>query len=58
MFKGAAPGEETGQAAAPTAPAQPAVEAKGTEGYTNIFAPQNLEGQVGVDSAESDKKNE
>ena len=22
--------------------------ARGTEGYTNIFAPQNLEGQVGV----------
>ena len=48
MFKGAAPGEETGQGAAPAAPAQPAVKAKGTEGYTNIFAPQNLEGQVGT----------
>ena len=48
MFKGAAPGEETGQGAAPTAPAQPAVKAKGTEGYTNIFAPQNLQEQAGT----------
>ena len=48
MFKGAAPGEQTGQGAAPAAPAQPAVKARGTEGYTNIFAPQNLEGQVGT----------
>ena len=53
MFKGAAPSEETGQGAAPAAPAapaQPAVKARGTEGYTNIFAPQNLEGQVGTDT--------
>ena len=47
MFKGAAPSEQTGQGAAPAAPAQPAVKAKGTEGYQSIFAPQNLEGQVG-----------
>ena len=52
MFKGAAPSEQTGQGAAPAAPAQPAVKARGTEGYTNIFAPQNLEGQIGTETGE------
>ena len=50
MFRGAAPSEEAGQGAAPAAPTEPDVKAKGTEGYTNIFAPQNLEGQVGTET--------
>lgn len=53
MFKRAAPGDETG-----TGPAQVGKElkAKGTEGYQSIFAPGNLEGQVGgeAEGAESD----
>ncbi len=44
MFQGAQPGAQA-PAPAPTAPKQ-GVEAKGTEGYQNIFAPGNLEGQV------------
>ncbi len=43
MFRRAPqPGSETG-----TGRAQPKIEAKGTEGYQSIFAPTNLEGQVG-----------
>jgi hypothetical protein len=42
MFKRAKPGQDTGSGAQ-----QPKVEAKGTEGYQSIFAPTNLEGQVG-----------
>jgi spermidine/putrescine transport system permease protein len=39
MFKGAAPGAQTG-----TGPATaPKVRAKGTEGYENVFSPSNLE---------------
>ena len=52
MFKGAAPGTETGTgAAAPAeaaAPAAPKVDAKGTEGYQGIFAPSNLQEQAGA----------
>ena len=48
MFRGAAPGEQTGQGTAPAAPDQADAPAKGTEGYSNIFAPQNLEGQAGT----------
>jgi hypothetical protein len=40
MFKGAAPGTETGTGGTETAPK---VRAKGTEGYSNVFAPSNLE---------------
>ena len=50
MFRGAAPGEQTGQQEA--APAQPEIKAKGTEGYQGIFAPQNLEGQAGTGTGE------
>ena len=32
--------------------------AKGTEGYQSIFAPRNLDWQVGVGDGESDRKNE
>ena len=46
MFKGAAPGTETGTGAA--APAAPKVDAKGTEGYQGIFAPSNLQEQAGT----------
>ena len=49
MFRGAAPSEQTGQGAAP---AQPDVEAKGTEGYQGIFAPSNLQEQAGAASGE------
>ena len=52
MFKGAAPGTETGTGAtAPAgaaAPAVPKVDAKGTEGYQGIFAPSNLQEQAGA----------
>ncbi len=44
MFQGAQPGAQA-PAPRPAAPTQ-GVEAKGTEGYQNIFAPGNLEGQV------------
>ena len=50
MFRGAAPGEQTGQQEA--APAQPEIKAKGTEGYQGIFAPRNLEGQAGTGTGE------
>ena len=53
MFKGAAPSEETGQGAAP---AQPEIEAKGTEGYQGIFAPGNLQEQAGTGSGETPQK--
>ena len=51
MFKGAAPGTQTTGPTAPagaTAPAAPKVDAKGTEGYQGIFAPQNLQEQAGA----------
>ena len=44
MFKQAQPTE---RAAEGSSPGQPAVQAPGTEGYQGIFAPSNLEGQVG-----------
>jgi spermidine/putrescine transport system permease protein len=52
MFKQAAPGDETGTKSGPA----PGFEAKGTEGYRNIFAPKNLEGQVGTEPAPEEKK--
>ena len=45
MFKGAAPGTETGTGAVPT---QPEIKAQGTEGYQGIFAPSNLQEQAGT----------
>jgi spermidine/putrescine transport system permease protein len=49
MFQSGAPGATPAPAAAPAAPK---VEAKGTEGYQGIFAPQNLQGQVESDADE------
>ncbi len=43
MFRGARPGAQP----APQAAQENEVQAKGTEGYQSIFAPGNLEGQVG-----------
>ena len=47
MFKKAAPSADTGTDAPTTT--QPKIDAKGTEGYNSIFAPQNLEDQVDSD---------
>ncbi len=55
MFQSAPqPGQSTsgGTGAAAT---KPKVKAKGTEGYQSIFAPSNLEGQVGGGKKEADK---
>jgi len=52
MFKGAAPSEETGVGEA----GAPKVEAKGTEGYRNIFAPSTLEGMAGQEGEEKKEK--
>ncbi len=50
MFRDARPGQQA--PAAPVAPAQADVPAApGTEGYQGIFAPSNLEGQVGTQPA-------
>jgi len=49
MFKGAAPGANTG----PGAASAPKVRAKGTEGYQNVFAPSNLE--EGSDAAKKEE---
>lgn len=54
MFKGAAPGAQT----APTAGQQPKTRAKGTEQYESIFAPGNLEGQVGSGQEEQQEQQE
>jgi len=43
MFRGAAPGKETGRGPVAT----PEVKARGTEGYQSIFAPSTLEGMAG-----------
>ncbi len=51
MFKNAAPSQDTSSDAGSTTQ-QPKIEAKGTEGYGNIFAPTNLEDQVDSDKAE------
>lgn len=50
MFKKAAPSLDSGSGAATTI--QPKIEAKSTEGYQSIFAPQNLEDQVDSDKKE------
>jgi spermidine/putrescine transport system permease protein len=44
MFEGARPGQTENDTTATTSEDKP--RAKGTEGYQNIFAPQNLEGQA------------
>ena len=49
MFKKAVPKFET-ETESSTTTTQPKIEAKGTEGYQNIFAPSNLEDQVDSDS--------
>jgi spermidine/putrescine transport system permease protein len=54
MFKGAAPGAETG----PGAATAPKVRAKGTEGYQNVFAPSNLEEAAGKDKDTGTEKKE
>jgi spermidine/putrescine transport system permease protein len=55
MFRQAAPKpREPGQAAA--GGQQPKIEAKGTEGYQGIFAPGNLQGQVGGSAPASPPK--
>ncbi|MCP4188096.1 MAG: hypothetical protein GY763_10895, partial [Gammaproteobacteria bacterium] len=51
MFKNAAPSEDASSDAGSTTQ-QPEIEAKGTEGYGNIFAPANLEDQVDSDKAD------
>ncbi len=53
MFKQAAPGKETGSK---SGGGTGKVEAKGTEGYKSIFAPQNLEGQVESDEKPAEDK--
>jgi spermidine/putrescine transport system permease protein len=50
MFKGAAPGADTGTGAATA----PKVRAKGTEGYENVFAPGNLNETTGEQKKESE----
>ncbi len=48
------PGQSTGGGTG-TTKATPEIKAKGTEGYQSIFAPSNLEGQVGGGEKEADK---
>jgi spermidine/putrescine transport system permease protein len=55
MFKGAAPGSQTGTGAATTAPK---TKAKGTEGYGSIFDPTNLQQQSGDQSTPEPEKKE
>jgi spermidine/putrescine transport system permease protein len=52
MFKGAAPGAQTGTAA----PGAPKERAKGTEGYENVFAPGNLGTGSDTPPKEEEKK--
>ena len=52
MFKKAVPKFET-ETESSTTTTQPKIEAKGTEGYQNIFAPSNLEDQVDSDSTDN-----
>jgi spermidine/putrescine transport system permease protein len=54
MFRQAAP--TTPDPYAPAAEAAPKVEAKGAEGYRNIFAPSTLEGMAGQQSEEQEEK--
>ncbi len=51
MFKNAAPSADTSSDAGATSE-QPEIEATGTEGYGNIFAPSNLEEQVDSEKTE------
>ena len=52
MFRGAAPGKETGQGAVPAQP-ESDIKARGTEGYQSIFAPSNLQEQTGTATGQS-----
>ena len=52
MFKQADPGLQSGTSGKP----QEKIQAKGTEGYQNIFSPSNLEDQVDSDAAPADEE--
>jgi hypothetical protein len=53
MFRKAIPKFDTETDAGASTTTQPKTEAKGTEGYQNIFAPSNLEDQVDSDSTDN-----